>query len=128
MLVSSETFVKHYFWKYLDISINKAEYVFVKDNCPVDADVCAMVNRFAHVFDSVRDIHNYTFVLSQLRDKLLSNFIVFYNIMVLRFVEGKRSHRRVTQESPVTIKGLCDIVGNDEELFKMVLISAHYFL
>tara|TARA_Y100000389_G_scaffold147858_1_gene146826 strand:- start:136 stop:516 length:381 start_codon:yes stop_codon:yes gene_type:complete len=126
MLISSEAFVQHYFWKYLDMSINRAEYMFIKESYPVNDHVERMINRFRHIFGTSRDYNNYAFVLSQMRDRLLENFLVFYKTMVHRFVHEK-PHDDIRID-PATVEGLDKFVGDDVDLFKMVLISAHYFL
>lgn len=118
--------MQNYFWKYLDMSINRAEYIFIKENYPVNDHVECMMNRFRHIFGTSRDYNNYAFVLSQIQDKLLENFLVFYKTMVYMFVRDM-SHD-VIRIDPVTIEGLDTFVGNDVDLFKMVLIAAHYFL
>ena len=125
--MSSEAFVQHYFWKYLDMSINRAEYIFIKENYPVNDHVKRMINRFRHIFGTTRDCNNYAFVLSQMRGKLLVNFLVFYKTMVHRFVHDNQPHD-VIRIDPPTIEGLDKFVGDDVDLFRMVLISTHYFL
>lgn len=126
MLISSEAFVQQFFWKYLDISMNREEYLFVKESFPVDPHVARMTDRFATTFGTSRDRRNYAFVLSQLRGRVLDNFLVFYRTIVHKF-GADRPHAAIRIEPP-TIEGLDRFVGHDEELFKMLLVSAHYFL
>ena len=126
MLISSEAFVQQFFWKYLDISMNREECLFVMGSFPVDPDVERMTNRFAHSFGTTRDRRNYAFVISQLRGRVLDNFLVFYSTMVHKFTAA-RPHATIRIE-PRTLEGIDRFVGDDEELFKMLLVSAHYFL
>ena len=126
MLISSEAFVRQFFWKYLDISINREEYLFVKESFPVDPHAERLTSRFADSFGTRRDRQNYAFVLSQLRGQVLHNFLVFYRTMVHKFGTD-RPHTAIRIDPP-TLDGLDRFVGEDGELFKILLVSAHYFL
>ena len=121
MLTSSETFVQHYFWKYLDITINKEEYLFIKNNFPTNPDIHKLLLRFDHIFASDADMQNYMFILSQLQDMLLQRFLMFYSILVYKHI-GKISYK------PKTILELDEFIGDDDKLMHILLISAHYYL
>lgn len=121
MLTSSETFVQHYFWKYLDITINKEEYLFIKNNFPTNPDIHKLLSRFDHIFASDADMQNYMFILSQLQDMLLQRFLMFYSILVYKHI-GKIS------DKPKTIVELDEFIGDDDKLMQILLISAHYYL
>lgn len=121
MLSSSETFVQHYFWKYLDITINKEEYLFIKENFPVNPDIKGLLQRFGHIFKSDIDLNNYLFILSQLHGKLLDGFLIFYATLVYKYIG-------LGGPKPKTIGELDGFVGHDDNLMKMVLIGAHFYL
>jgi hypothetical protein len=125
MLVCSNDFAKGFLWKYVDMTINKAEFNFLKHRTPHNRDFETLFNRFAHVFCDPSDIHNYLFVVSIIEPFLLKSFITFYSTNVQRFGELKTQNDNYRSLGSVT--ELIEFIGTDDDKFKLLLISLYYY-
>lgn len=124
MLVCSNDFAKGFLWKYVDMTINKAEFNFLKRRIPHNHDFETLFNKFAHVFYDPSDMHNYLFVVSIIEPFLLKSFMTFYSTNVQRFdeLEGDNSYQCLG-----SVIELIEFIGTDDDKFKLLLISLYYY-
>lgn len=126
MLVCSNDFAKGFLWKYVDMTINKAEFNFLKHRTPHNRDFEALFNKFAHVFCDPSDMHNYLFVVSIIEPFLLKSFMTFYSTNVQRFEELKGDNN-IYHHCIGSVIELIEFIGTDDDKFKLLLISLYYY-
>lgn len=121
MLTCSNEFAKGFLWKYVDITINKAEYTFLKNNTRYNTDFENLFNKFRHVFSESTDLYNYLFVVSIIEPFLFKSFLVFYSTNIQRFYNNIHYKKLASTEE------LIAYIGCDENKFKLLLISLYYY-
>lgn len=130
MLVCSNDFAKGFLWKYVDITINKAEFNFLKHRTPNNRDFETLFNRFADVFCDPSDMHNYLFVVSIIEPFLLKSFLTFYSTNVQRFDALKAEEEEGELKTKLllgSVVELIEFIGTDDDKFKLLLISLYYY-
>jgi hypothetical protein len=121
MLICSNEFAKGYLWKYVDVTINKAEFCFLKNNTRYNTQFEELFKTFCQVFTDISDMYNYLFVISIVEPVLLKSFLIFYSTNI------QRIYNNVNFKKIETIDGLVDYIREDEHKFKVLLISLYYY-
>jgi hypothetical protein len=122
MICSSGEFVNNYLWKYVDMTITKAERVYLTKKQVHEPLWIDFLLKFKHVFKDESDIYNFSFVLSNIDEDIFKNFIVFYNTNVLRSSNTDIEFFKMT-----SIEDMISFIGENDENFKLLLISLYYY-
>lgn len=121
MLSTPENFFKNFLWKNIDISINKAEHLYILDNAVESTIWMELFNKFKYSFDD--DIlKHYILILSNIDDIVLEKFLVFYIINCFKYNKGT-----IDKIFLKNYEMLEEFIGNDEEKFRMFIISIHFY-
>ena len=120
MICSSGEFVNTYLWKYVDMSITKRELLHLSNNHLHDQTWVSFLKKFEHVFNDESDIHNYSFIFSNIEDSFFVSFMVFYTTNIQRCIKD------IEYCTIKTIDELMNFVDTDEK-FKLLLIRLYYY-
>ena len=124
MLSTPEIFLKNYLWKNIDISINRAENIYIYNNAYQDPDWINIFNNFKYMFDDDSILTNYIIILSNINENILKKFLVFYLINCNNYnVHDLKKHGHHLEN----LEMLKDFIGNSEEKFRMFIISMHFY-
>jgi hypothetical protein len=121
MICSSGEFVNNYLWKYVDMTITKKEWLHLTNKQVHEPIWIDFFFKFKHIFKDETDIYNYSFVLSNIEETVLKNFIMFYNTNIHRCLKNNH-YIKIS-----TIDDLLSFIDNDEDRFKLLLISLYYY-
>nr|QOI90432.1 hypothetical protein HWQ62_00296 [Pyramimonas orientalis virus] len=124
MLASSEEFVNGFLWKYVDMSITKKEWSLLKKTQINNPEWTPLFSNFKHIFNDEQSMFNYMFVLSNIDNTYFHGFMIFFITNI---------QRQLINTPPIpfqkirTIDELTAFIDDDEEKFKMLLISLYYY-
>lgn len=124
MLSTPEIFLKSYLWKNIDISINRAENIYIYKNAYQDPDWINIFKNFSYMFDDISILTNYIIILSNINENNLRKFLVFYMINCNNYNVHDLKKNKLHLEN---IEMLKDFIGNSEEKFRMFIISMHFY-
>lgn len=124
MLVSTNEFVKSYYWRYVDMHLNKYEVEFLQARTVQDRACRRFLSRYRHLLSNPEtDIENLCSVLSHIEEQDLRTFLKFFVIRM----------RMIREEAGVEIVSLRDYedlegyIQGDEELFNFFVVSLYYY-
>ena len=122
MLTSSDEFIKNYFWKYVDMNINKEEGYYLKSLIYQNKQWNDFFKKYEYFFIDCNEVSNFTIIISQLNQEEYKRFIKFY----------MRNCRRIIfdmdWEKPMnTVQDLDDFISNDETKFKLFIVCLYYY-
>lgn len=122
MLSSPEVLFKNYLWKYIDMSINKSEREYIKENCFYAPCIEDLFQRFDRYFESEEAKRCYMLILSSLDDFTIRRFFVYLRINVSRYDENWKETELLTD-----LYELDRFIGNNTKRFLILLLSIHFY-
>lgn len=121
MITTSNEFLKSFLWKYVDMTINKYEHdILLSKFNYKNTDLYPFFKGF-NIFTDEQDICNYIFVISSIETYYLERFLIFY-ITNVRFLDLDKNPQKIN-----TMEAVIEYIGNNEEKFKLFLISLYFF-
>jgi hypothetical protein len=124
MLLSTNEFVKNYYWRYVDMHINRYELEFLQSRTVQDSSCRRFLNRYRHMLSNPEiDIENLCSVLSHINDSDLRTFLKFFVIRIRMIKEDSTSEMRLLRD----YEDLQRYIEEDEELFNFFVVSLYYY-
>lgn len=124
MLLSTNEFVKNYYWRYVDMHINRYELEFLQSRTVQDSSCRRFLNRYRHMLSNPDiDIENLSSVLSHIKDSDLQTFLKFFVIRIRMIKEDSTSEMRLLRD----YEDLEKYIAEDEELFNFFVVSLYYY-
>lgn len=127
MLESSETLLKNYLWRYVDLNINNIDRANIKSIYRFNEKWKVFLEEYRRFVNTDQDIVNFNILLSQFNPYSFKRFTIFYitTLNALMIEEGLIERCRVRLHS---IDDLRDFIGDDVHKFKLFIVCLyHYF-
>ena len=127
MLESSETLLKNYLWRYVDLNINNIDRANIKSIYRFNEKWKVFLEEYRRFVNTDQDIVNFNILLSQFNPYSFKRFAIFYitTLNALMIEEGLLERCRVRLHS---IDDLRDFIGDDVHKFKLFIVCLyHYF-
>ena len=124
MLLSTSEFVKNYYWRYVDMHINRYELEFLQSRTVQDSSCRRFLNRYRHMLSNPdSDIENLCSVLSHIKDGDLRTFLKFFVVRIRMIREDSGSEMRILRD----YEDLQQYIEEDEELINFFVVSLYYY-
>ena len=124
MLVSTYEFAKSYYWRYVDMHLNKYELEFLQARTVQDSACKRFLSRYRHLLANPEsDIENLCSVLSHIEEQDLRTFLKFFAIR-MRMIREDAGGEMVCLRDYQDLEGY---IRGDEELFNFFVVSLYYY-
>ena len=116
--------MKNYYWRYVDMHINKYELEFLQLRTVQDPGCKQFLSRYKHLLATPQaDVENLCSVLSHITDHDLRTFMNFFVIRV-------KTIREDTDMGLMPLKTYDDLeryIGGEADLFNLFVVSLYYY-
>jgi uncharacterized protein YbgA (DUF1722 family) len=128
MLSSTGEFVKNYYWRYVDMHINKYELEFLQSRTLQDPGCKRFLSRYKHLLATPQaDVDNLCSVLSHINDHDLRTFMKFFLIRVKTIREDANTGTGTDLMSLQTYEDLERYIDDQADLFNLFVVSLYYY-
>jgi hypothetical protein len=124
-VVTSDDFVRHFFWKYVDMRLSQWELKYLCDRVELDPLCFKFLQRYERLLSNPEaDVLNLCTVMSQLDRRTLEALFRFY---VIRNADLSSETPPPPLDAPKSYDALQQFIGEDDARFERFVISLYYY-
>lgn len=124
MLLSTGEFAKNYYWRYVDMHINKYELEFLQSRTVQDEDCKRFLSRYKHLLANPEiDIRNLCSVLSHINEEEMRTLTKFFLVRIKTI----RENEDMSFVALDTYDKLDNYIDGQADLFNLFVVSLYYY-